>query len=307
MTSQHLRAAYLVAAALVLIAGCRNTDRADAATPSMAPPALIARGQVDTERGTLSIGLPIDGTIADVAVTEGMTVSRGQRLLGTDATPARLDAQLAEAKLTQAIAQTQLLVPKVEAANVRATRLAQAARDGAGDRQSADDAREAAEEARAELASARAGVGIARAERERAHYQVRQQILRAPVDGDILRVNAWPGMHAAQGTPLLTLLPASPHIVRAELSQDTLSAIAPGDAAEILSDDGRQTLLAHARVSRVGRMFGQSALQADPLQKVNERSVDCVLALDPATALRVGQRVLVRFAPPSRTTPTKGR
>ena len=67
MTSQHLRAAYLVAAALVLIAGCRNTDRADAATPSMAPPALIARGQVDTERGTLSIGLPIDGTIADVA------------------------------------------------------------------------------------------------------------------------------------------------------------------------------------------------------------------------------------------------
>ena len=139
MTSQHLRAACLVAAALVLIAGCRNTDRADAATPSTAPPALIARGQVDTERGTLSIGLPIDGTIADVAVTEGMTVSRGQRLLDTDATPARLDAQLAEAKLTQAIAQTQLLVPKVEAANVRSTRLAQAARDGAGDRQSADE------------------------------------------------------------------------------------------------------------------------------------------------------------------------
>jgi multidrug resistance efflux pump len=305
---RSLRLASLALLAVLPVAGCHRDAGRTGAAQSMPPAAPVARGQVDIERGSMSLGMPVDGTIAEVAVTEGASVKRGQRLLATDDTPARLEEQLAQARFAQALAQVRLLQPKMAAATMRATRLAQAAQDGAGDRQDADDAREAAEEARAEYAGAQAGVALARAERERARYQVRQQVLRAPVDGDVLRMAAWPGMRTAQGVPLLTLLPASAHIVRAELSLDALSAVAPGDAAEVVSDDGRQTPLARARVSRIGRTFGQSSLQADPLQKVNERSVECVLALEPADALRVGQRVLVRFTRQTQSAETtKGR
>lgn len=280
----------------LLPAGChREGARAPAVAGPAATPAVIARGQVDVEGGTLSLGLPVDGTIAEVAVHEGARVRRGDLLLRADETSARLDERLALAHLQQARAQVGLLQPKLAAAATRANRLEQAARADAADGQSADDAREAAGAARAELANAQAGIGLAQAELDRARYQLRQLVLRAPVDGDVLRLAAWPGLRATPGTPLLTLLPAGARIVRAELSQDALAHVAPGQPARVLSDDGRQTPLAGARVLRVGRTFGQSALQSDPMQKMNERSVECVLALDPPDALRVGQRVLVRF------------
>jgi len=290
-----------------LLAACARDGAARAApTTPVAPPALVARGQVDVEGGTLALGLPGDGVVASVRVVEGAVVRRGDVLLQADDTPARLDERLAEARLQQARARQDALQPKAAAAALHAQSLEAAARDGAADGQSADDAREAASEARAELENARAGLALAEAELDRARYQVRQQTLHAPVDGEVLRISTWPGMRVASGTPLVTLLPRSARIVRAELSQDALARVGLDDEAQVLSDDGRQTPLARARVLRVGRTFGQSVLQGDPMQRVNERSVECVLALDPPQGLRVGQRVLVRFAPASQRV-AKGR
>jgi multidrug efflux pump subunit AcrA (membrane-fusion protein) len=289
------RATTLLLPLFVLLAGCGRDDGRAAAATVTPPPALVARGQVDVEGGTLALALPVDGVLARVQVVEGASVHRDDVLLQADDTPARLDERLAEARHEQARAQLDALQPKVAAAELHAQRLGEAARDGAADGQSADDAREAASEARAELENARAGLSLATAELDRARYQVRQQVLRAPVDGEVLRLAAWPGMRVASGTPLLTLLPRSARIVRAELSQDALVRVGVDDEAQVLSDDGRQTPLARARVLRVGRTFGQSVLQGDPTQRVNERSVECVLALEPPQGLRVGQRVLVRF------------
>ena len=292
--------------ALLLVACARHRDE-PVATADNAPPALIvARGRVDIEGGPLPLGMTVDGVIASVAVTEGEPVTRGQLLIATDPTPAHLDENLAQAHLAQAQAQVGLLESKAAAARVRAARLVEAAKEDAGDGQSADDAREAAAEAVAELANARAGMRIAHADVERTGYQATQHVLRAPVDGEVLRVTAWPGMRvSAQGGPLLTLLPAKARIVRAELAQEFVDAVAPGAHAQVISDDGRQTPLGSAHVLRLGRTFGQSTLQEDPLQRINERSVECVLAFDSPSTLRVGQRVLVRFpqtAQPSHTT-----
>lgn len=299
------RIAALLFPLLGLVAGCAR-DEARAAPAASVPSALVARGQVDVEGGTQALGLPVDGVLARVQVVEGASVHRDQVLLEADATTARLDERQAEAKLQQARAQLDVLQPKAVAATLRAKRLEEAARDGAADGQSADDAREAASEARGELANARAGFALASTELDRARYVVRQQVLRAPGDGEVLRVTAWPGMRVASGMPLVTLLPNNARIVRAELSQDALARVGLDDEAQVLSDDGRQTPLAHARVLRMGRVFGQSLLQTDPMQRVNERSVECVLALDPPQQLRVGQRVLVRFAGPAPRRVAKG-
>ena len=282
--------------ALLTVACTRHRDEPVAAADNGPPALIVARGRVDIEGGPLPLGMTVDGVIASVAVTEGEPVTRGQLLIATDPTPAHLDENLAQAHLAQAQAQVGLLESKAAAARVRAARLVEAAKEDAGDGQSADDAREAAAEATAELANARAGMRIAHADVERTGYQTTQHVLRAPLDGEVLRVTAWPGMRvSAQGGPLLTLLPAKARIVRAELAQDFVDAVAPGAPAQVISDDGRQTPLGSAHVLRLGRTFGQSTLQEDPLQRINERSVECVLAFDGPSTLRVGQRVLVRF------------
>jgi multidrug efflux pump subunit AcrA (membrane-fusion protein) len=292
--------------ALLMQGACGRHRDAPVAAADNAPPALIvARGRVDIEGGPLPLGMTVDGVIATVAVMEGESVKQGQLLITTDPTPAHLDENLAQARLAQAQAQVGLLESKAAAARVRAARLVEAAKEDAGDGQSADDAREAAAEAVAELANARAGMRIAHADVERTGYQATQHLLRAPLDGEVLRVTAWPGMRvSAQGGPLLTLLPAKARIVRAELGQDFVDDVAPGAQAQVISDDGRQTPLGPAHVLRIGRTFGQSTLQEDPLQRINERSVECVLAFDSPSTLRVGKRVLVRFPQTGQGSPT---
>ncbi len=287
--------------ALLLLNACTRqhaNDHSGSASDAASPPSayIVARGRIDVEGGPLSLGLSVDGVVDHVAVAEGDHVRRGQLLVSTDPTPAHLDQTLAQAHLSQAHAQVALQESKVSAARLHATRLTAAAKQDAGDGQSADDARQVATEATAELDNARAAVQIAQADLQRAAYQTRLHELRAPVDGDVLRLTAWPGMRvSAQAGTLVTLLPAGTRIVRAEVAQEFIDAIQPGQQARVISDDGRQTSFGAAHVLRIGPVFGQSALQEDPTQRINERSVECVLAFDGASSLRVGQRVLVRF------------
>ncbi len=281
-----------------LLAGCQDRGASTPASMDEPPPQLlVARGRVDVEGGPRALSLPADGVVSAVNVKEGDRVRKGQVLVTEDGISARLDEDLAKAHLAQADAQVRLWSPRLAAARQHAARLAEAARQDAGDRQSADDAREAAAEADAQLADARAGVDIARADMERAQYQLRQRTLRAPADGDVLGLTAWTGMRAQQGATLLTLMPAIERIVRAELSPDVVDDIAPGTRARILSDDGRQTVLGTGRVRRIGGTYGRTTLQDDPLQPINEQTVECILTFDRTTTVRVGQRVLVRFAP----------
>lgn len=289
----------LAALLLLTIAGCgREQARTEAAatTATTATSEAVARGRVDVEGGELPLGMAVDGIIANVRVKEGDRVRKGQVLASVDATAANIDTELAQARLTEAQAQSKLQLTRVGVAKIRAARLAEAAKRDAGDRQSADDAREALAQASAEADNADAGVHTARAELERARHVTALQQLRAPIDGDVLRITAATGMRvSAQGAPLVTLLPARARIVRAELAEDLVDGVAPGQRARILSDDGRLTVLGSAHVLRLGSVYGPLNLQQDPQERVNERIVECVLAFDEPVSLRVGRRVLVRF------------
>lgn len=290
---------------LVALAGCGHDQaqiNAVVATPS--PNEVIARGRIDIEGGEVPLAPSIDGVIAAVAVHEGDHVGKGQALVTIDATAARIDEELMQAHLAEAQSRIKLGQAGVATAKARATRLMEAVKMDAGDSQSADDARGALAQAVAELDSAQAGLRIARAELERARYVFTQHVLRAPVDGQVLQLTAEPGVHVtAQGTPLLTLLPTKSRIIRAELSEDAIDDVATGQQARVLSDDGRQTPLGPAHVLRIGPVYGPSTLQEDPQQRINERTVECVLAFDGTTSLRVGRRVLVRFTSKVTQTP----
>ncbi len=286
-----------VAAALAVAACGRDTAESTSASQPIAPSYLaVARGRVDVEGGELTLSIPVAATLTDVSAHEGEQVEKGQVLAIADATEARVQLEIAQAKLDASRRQQLVLQTRIDIARKRAERLATAAVAGAGDSQSADDARDATSLLTAERDAARSAEAIARAELEQARYLQDRLTLRAPVSAEVVHVSAQPGMSVSpQSPPLFTLLPRRPHIVRAELSQTFLSAVKIGMPAQLVSDDDSQTVSGMAHVIRISSLFGASTVEDESGTHVGERSVECDLAVDGASSLRVGQRVLVRF------------
>jgi multidrug resistance efflux pump len=296
-----------------LLAGCSRS--ADEPTNATAPPAAyaaVARGKVDIEGGLLALSMPREGTLAKVAVHEGDHVKQGQLLAALDTQPATLAIEAAQAQLEQIQAQLKLIAVKQVGAKQRAQRLAAAVAAGAGDGQSADDAREAAAQLDAEQQSTRAALSMASQKLDEARYELKQRSLLAPFDADVVQVSAQPGASVSPTSgPLFTLLPQKPRIVRAELNDSFVGVIQPGMPAEVVPDNGRDDTRWSAHVLRIGRVYGPATLENDPQVRANARTVECVLAFDEPTSdqtknLRIGQRVMVRFGAattPPRTAP----
>lgn len=285
---------------LLLVAGC-SKDSSPASNASVTPVyAAVARGRVDIDGGLLSLQAPRDGTLASVRVHEGDDVSKGQILASMETRPAALQVAAAKAGVAQATAEASLLVGKLALAKDQARRLSAAAKAGAGDGQSADIARGSVSELEASKAAADAAVEMARQKVDEASYELGLLTLRSPIDAHITRMSAQVGASVSpQSGPLFTLLPKTPPIVRAELSESMVDAIKVGMFATVSSDGGGNDSSWSAHVVRIGSVVGPSTLDDDPQQRLNARTVSCVLSFDQPQNLRIGQRVLVRFGIPS--------
>jgi RND family efflux transporter MFP subunit len=284
--------------ASILLAACSKP--ADNAAPAATAPAYaaVARGKVDIEGGLLMLSMPREGTLASVDVHEGDHVKKGQLLATLDTESAKLSIDAAQAQLEQAQAQLKALAVKQAAARQRAQRLTAAVAAGAGDGQSADDAREAAAQVGAEQETDRASVSMANQKLAEARYELKQHSLIAPFDADVVQVSAQPGATVSPSSgPLFTLLPQKPRIVRAELNESFVGVIKPGMHAEVSANSDSANDRWSAHVLRIGNVYGPATLENDPQVRANSRTVECVLAFDQPENLRIGQRVLVRFAP----------
>lgn len=264
--------------------------------------AAVARGRIDVDGGLLKLDAGREGTLASVEVHEGDHVSKGQVLATLDPEPARLQLQAAEAAVAQAKAQRDLLDVKLASARTRVRHLAEAARAGAVDGQGADAADAAEQSLVAERAAADAAVAMAMQKRDEARYELGLRTLRAPLDAQVVQVHAQSGASVSPVSgPLFILLPSTPPIVRAELSESYVDAVKVGMPATVAGDGDGAGGSWPAHVLRIGRVVGPSTLEDDPQQRANVRTVSCVLAFDrpPPDDVRVGQRVLVRFGTPA--------
>ncbi|MGH8158346.1 MAG: efflux RND transporter periplasmic adaptor subunit [Rhodanobacter sp.] len=293
-----IRLGCLAIAMPYLLSACSKP--ADAPVSATAKPvaayAAVARGRIDIEGGLLNLSMSREGTLATVAVHEGDHVKQGQLLAALDTEPARLAVDAAQAQLEQAQAQLKLLAVKQAAAKERARRLIAAVAAGAGDGQSADDAREAAAQLDAEQQADQAAQDMASQKLAEARYELKQRSLLAPFDAEVVHVLAQPGASVSPSSgPLFTLLPQKPRIVRAELNESFVGVIQPGMHAEVVADSGRGNDQWSAHVLRIGQVYGPATLENDPQVRANARTVECVLAFDEPQNLRIGQRVIVRF------------
>jgi RND family efflux transporter MFP subunit len=299
MNLRHPRLPLALLAA-VLLAGCSHDEAPATSQATTAAYAAIARGRIDIEGGLLKLTMPSEGIVQSVGVHEGEHVQKGQVLAQLNLEPAKLALDSALAEQQQASAQASSLEERVKSADLRASRLEQAARAGAGDMQSADDARENAQQVKAELDNTRASASLASQKVAAARYQLELHTLRAPVDGQIVQRMVQPGASVSPAVgPIFVMLPDSPRIVRAELNESFVGVVHEGMEAEVDDDSGSGMAPLKAHVLRIGNVFGASTLEDDPQVRANTRSVECVLTFDqpPATALRIGQRVLVKFDP----------
>jgi multidrug resistance efflux pump len=291
----NVRILFTIAACALAACSHSNGDHTQA-QPAPAY-AAIARGQVDVDGGLIKITAPRDGVVAELHGDPGAAVKAGDVLAKLDAHQAELNAGVAQAEVEQAQARASALRTKLAAAKPRAERAAEAAQAGAATQQAADDAKQALAELNAEIGEADAAVDAAKQKLKQARHEIDVLTLRAPVDAHVVaRATHLADVVSVQGNAaLFTLLPDAPRIVRAELNEAFVAKVAVGMSADVTAEDGSDKVY-KATVIRIGDVFGPSKLTEDAQEISDTRDVECILRLD-GDALRVGQRVQVRFKP----------
>lgn len=299
ITSTRSAAACVAALLAVSLAACGKPQTKPAPAATAAQPIAIAKGKIDVEGGVIRLAAQREGLIQDVFAEEGDRVHKGQVLAQIDTRQAALAVALAKADLAEARARLMTATARSTAADREARRLAGLGQVDAIARQEADKAADEAQVQRGELAAARAGVEVAEQKLRTQEFEIEARQVRAPLDGRIVRRSAKPGDGAStlNVTELFLLAPDTARIVRAELDEQFVSDVKPGQRADILLEyDEKQVF--RGRVLRLGEVFGSRKLaNDDPNERQDTRVVEMVVAVEGDQTLRIGQRVLVRVMP----------
>lgn len=303
---------YATAAAIVLALIALVPLEQEASPPETTPDTsgasyvAVARGRVDIEGGLIQLAARRDGIIKSVSVEEGDTVQKDQILAMLDDRQAHLNLDLARRETAQSRLTLDGTQVRLHAAEREAARLRELVAAEAAARAELDTAQDQVALIRNEHETAQAAAAAAKARERLAAYEIEQRLIRAPMNGRIVRRQARPGdgVSTVNVTPLFWFAQDAPRIVRAELEERFIELVTPGMPADIVLEGAQATVLP-AQVQRVGLLFGpKRPVTDDPYERSDARVVECILALAPSTApLVLGQRVLVRFKPASPTSP----
>lgn len=267
--------------------------------PLETPYAAVANGKADVEGGVIPIAARRGGVVREVYVQEGDLVTKGQILARQEDDDPRLALERARAELAQAQAQISVTEVKLAAARREQARLTRLAETNIIAVQKVDQARDSVREAEASLQAQRAAVATAQARLNEAQYDLELTVVRAPVDGRIVRRYANPGSGAStlNVSNMFDLEPNAQRIVRAEIAEAGIPSVVIGGEVEIVPE-AEQSQVYVGRVLRRAAVFGARKLQSDdPTERSDERVVEVVVSADGAPLL-IGQRVLVKFMKP---------
>lgn len=290
-------------AGLVLLAlsacGHGNPDAKRAAKDVPSPFATISNGKVDVEGGIVEIAARRPGIIREVLAQEGDVVKKGQVLARQEDDEPRLAVASAAAAVGQAEQQLALNDIGIATSRRELERLKSLVGANLVSRQQLDQARDALESAEAQRAVQAASVTTARAQLTQARYSEDLTIIRAPMDGKIIRRYANPGAGAStlNVSDMFDLEPAVPHIIRAEIIESALPSVFVGQDAEIIPE-ADPTQVAHGKVLRIAATFGLRKLKSDKANEATDERVVEVVVSATGTPYLIGQRVMVKFMKP---------
>jgi multidrug efflux pump subunit AcrA (membrane-fusion protein) len=255
----------------------------------------IARGRVDVPGGLLRVATPYGGMIERWGVEAGAAVKQGQVLAQLDTREPRTALELAKAEQARAVAQLEVVRTELLVARARRERAIAAPLPGTAGTQALEDARFAVVYAGQQMAAQETAVLVEKQHVAKATQVLAAATVRAPANGQVVQRIAQIGEYVEPHGLVLHLLPDGPRIVRADLNEALIARVQAGMRAEVVSV-AEDSVVHGARVLNVGEVFGppRTPDTSGSEEVVDARVVECLLELDD-TALRVGQRVLVRF------------
>ena len=282
------------------LAACNKNAPNDAAAKAVTVPAsryaAIANGKVDIEGGVVEIAARRAGVIREVMVQEGDVVSKGQILARQEDEDATLAVNSAKATVSQARSQLTLTEVQIRTARREYERLQKLVDAKLVSQQQLDKAADDIATGEAQLGIHRSAVQTAEAQLAQAVYNQDLTVIRAPMNGKIIRRYANPGSGAStlNVSNMFDLEPAIPHIIRSEIIESALPDVYVGQKAEIVPE-ADPSKVAVGRVIRIAATFGARKLKSDEGNEASdERVVEVVVSAD-NTPFLIGQRVLVKF------------
>jgi len=291
--------------ALLALSGCgmkppagKDASGAEAKTPE-SPYAAIANGKVDVEGGVIEVAARRAGVVEAVLVQEGDQVVKGQILARQESDQPRLAVGRARAAVNEAVTAKALTRVRLDSAQREYDRYAKLAPSNFVAAQKLDAQRDAIREAEATLAAQDAAIASARAGLAQSEYDLELTLVRAPVDGRIVRRYANPGAGAStlNVSTMFDLEPKTERIIRSEIVESSIPDVSIGQEAEIIPETDQSKVYV-GTVKRVAATFGARKLKSDGGNEASdERVVEVVVAADGVPFL-IGQRVLVKFMKP---------
>jgi HlyD family secretion protein len=322
--------AILILAALAFAARTKSQPAAKPA-PAATPSLIAAAGRVEPLSEEIKLGPQMDGVLKSVLVVEGQEVKRGQAVAILENGDYAARVQLARTALLEREASLERLRngSRVEErreadAIVREAQvqldLTAAERDrrrmlldrGAVSRsefeltdrdfQAAKARLEAARERTAvvytqtrveDLHRAEAEVASARARIVEAQALLDKTILRAPINGRILRTIRKPGESVSSNgsTPVIAIGDCSVLRVRVDVDEADVARLRLGQSAFVKAEayGDRQFT---GKVVQIGQALGRKNVRTDePAERVDTKILETLVQLDPGQELPIGLRV----------------
>ena len=310
---------------------------------------IAGTGIVEPASEVIALAIERGGVVSRVDVMAGDRVKAGQPLFAIDdrdyrAAVAQGEAAVAAADASIAAIDQSLILQRdaidqagaalTEAERVRAaldhTRYAELARDAWAPRQRLETAAADAQKADASVAAAKAALasaqqqievlsaqrkqagaklGQAKATLDQARVDLDKTVVKAPIDGAILKVNVRLGEYAQAGVlsdPLMTMGLVDPLHVRVDIDETETWRIRPGHAAlaRLRGNPEISAPLTFVRFEPYG--LAKRSLTGDTTERVDTRALQAIYEFAPsAFPAFVGQQVDVFIAAPSRAAATR--
>lgn len=256
---------------------------------------MVAKGVIEAAGGLVRVLAPRDGIVAASLVEEGDLVVAGQPLVRLEDRQQHLVVDAALAEVGDRRAQLEVAAARAAGAEREARRLGSLAGADAAPMQEAEQAATAAAIARGEQRQAQEALHVAEARQQLSAYEIEVRTIRASAPGRVVRRTTTTGAYVAAAAPLFVVEPQGPRLVRAELDEAFADKITPGMSATV-SREFQAGKSYTAKVLRVSDVLAGASLSEDAVARADVRIIAVVLAMPPGADLRLGQRVLVRFA-----------
>ena len=176
------------------------------------------------------------GTVKEVLVVDTQSVKQGEVLVVIDETDARLALLQADADAERATAQLAAAESDYERATVDLQRRQALIESGSISGEELTRAKSAFSSGKANIAAAKAAIAQARARAEQAKVDLGRTVVRAPVDGVVVKRAVQIGQRVPQGAPLMAIVPVQQMHVDANFKEGQLERVRIGQPVKLRAD-----------------------------------------------------------------------